>query len=70
MVSKIYFVVFFILLFIAIAATYPSENEHVHRIEKGGDSPWNQFEVYSFKHNQHRCYVAVKQDGNIDLECP
>lgn len=39
-------------------------------VGKAGDAPFNQFEVYSFRHNQHRCFVAVKADGNIDLDCP
>lgn len=46
------------------------ENLDPYLVGNGGDSPFNQFEVYSFRHNQHRCFVVVKQDGNIDLDCP
>jgi len=47
-----------------------NENVEPYRIGKGGDSPFNSFEAYTFRHNQHRCFVVVKMDGNIDLDCP
>jgi hypothetical protein len=47
-----------------------SENVQPYLIGKGGDSPFNRFEVYTFRHNQHRCFVAVKEDATLDMECP
>lgn len=47
-----------------------NENVEPYQIGKGGDSPFNSFEAYTFRHNQHRCFVVVKMDGNIDLDCP
>lgn len=48
-----------------------AKNEDIQLIDEAGSSGhFNYFEVYTFKNNQHRCFVAVKQDGNIDLDCP
>lgn len=47
-----------------------NENLEPYLVGKGGDSPFNSFETYSFRVNQHRCFVVVKMDGNIDLDCP
>lgn len=53
------------------AATYPAKNEEIEQIGVSGNpADFNRFEVYTFKYNHNRCFVAVKQDGNIDVECP
>ena len=65
-------VVVSILLVAALAwgASVPAANSEIELIGTSGDpATFNRFEVYTFKHNQHRCFVAVKQDGNIDLDC-
>ena len=43
-----------------------NENVKPYSIGKSNDGV---FEAYTFRHNQHRCFVVVDQD-NIDLDCP
>lgn len=55
-------------LIISIGATYPPEDEYLHKI---GDVPGAV--VYTFKYNQHRCFVVTsggRMANTVDLECP
>ena len=57
-----------IVCFISFSALLGAGNENVepYSIGKSNDGV---FEAYTFRHNQHRCFVVVDQD-NIDLDCP
>jgi len=44
-----------------------NENVKPYSIGKSNDGV---FEAYTFRHNQHRCFVVTTKENLIDLECP
>ena len=64
------FVLTLILVFSASFLLGPGQpNEDIHLIGTV-NSGLNNFSVYTFKNNQHRCFIVMKYGDNVNLECP
>jgi len=60
-----------IVCFISFSALLGAGNENVEPYFIGrGLSVDSRFEVFTFRHNQHRCFVVTTKENLIDLECP